>query len=159
MRWGDPGSIPGADNLDSWFHPFGVGKMSSSQYVVGSRYRRLRLWIVRPWDGHVWLMQPEAQNITSFVLPRLARAISKEIVTFTLCETNKRWMVWPITTKIILKIEPGQNLFQLHHAHWWPIYKDSMAMAGVKLWETLRSTQQTCAKNRIQTALINTQFL
>ena len=29
------GSIPGADNLDSGFHPFGVGKMSSSKYVVG----------------------------------------------------------------------------------------------------------------------------
>ena len=29
------GSISGADNLDSGFQPFGVDKMSSSQYVDG----------------------------------------------------------------------------------------------------------------------------
>ena len=33
MRAGSPSSIPGADNLDSWFHPYGVGRMSRSQYV------------------------------------------------------------------------------------------------------------------------------
>ena len=30
-------------NLDSGFHPSGVGKISSSQYVVGDRFRRLRM--------------------------------------------------------------------------------------------------------------------
>ena len=30
---GPPGSVPGADNLDSVFHSYGVGKMSSRQYV------------------------------------------------------------------------------------------------------------------------------
>jgi len=30
MCAGGPGSIPGADKLDSGFHPFGVGEMSSS---------------------------------------------------------------------------------------------------------------------------------
>jgi hypothetical protein len=32
---GGPGLITGADDLDSGFHPSGVGKMSSSQYVDG----------------------------------------------------------------------------------------------------------------------------
>ena len=38
------GSIPGADNLDLVFHLFGVyiGTVSSSQYIVGDCYRRLR---------------------------------------------------------------------------------------------------------------------
>ena len=35
MCAGGPGSIPGADNLDSGFQPSGVGKMRSNQYVVG----------------------------------------------------------------------------------------------------------------------------
>jgi len=30
MCAGGPGSIPGADKLDSGFHPSGVGKMSSN---------------------------------------------------------------------------------------------------------------------------------
>jgi hypothetical protein len=34
---GGPGLIPEADYLNSGFHPFGVGKMGSSQYVVGDR--------------------------------------------------------------------------------------------------------------------------
>ena len=34
MCAGGSGSIPGADNFDSGFHPSGVGKMSS-QYVHG----------------------------------------------------------------------------------------------------------------------------
>ena len=37
------GHVPEADNLDSGFQPSGVGKMSSNQCVVGSRYRRLRM--------------------------------------------------------------------------------------------------------------------
>ena len=37
MCAGGPGSIPGTDNLDSGFHPFVVGKMTSSQHVVGDR--------------------------------------------------------------------------------------------------------------------------
>jgi hypothetical protein len=35
VRLGGPGSIPGVDNLDSGFYPFGVDKMSNSKYVVG----------------------------------------------------------------------------------------------------------------------------
>ena len=42
MRSEGPGSISGSDNLDSGLHPSGVGEMSSSQYVVGNHYRRLR---------------------------------------------------------------------------------------------------------------------
>jgi hypothetical protein len=34
FRTGGPGSIPGAVNLESGFHPFGVGKMSNSKYVM-----------------------------------------------------------------------------------------------------------------------------
>jgi len=35
MCAGGSGLIPGADKLDSGFHPSGVGKMSSNKYVVG----------------------------------------------------------------------------------------------------------------------------
>jgi len=35
MCAGGTDSIPGADKLDSGFHPSGVGKMSSNWYVVG----------------------------------------------------------------------------------------------------------------------------
>ena len=41
MCVGGPGSIPRADNLDSGFHPFGVGKMRSNQYTVSDCCRRL----------------------------------------------------------------------------------------------------------------------
>ena len=50
MCAGGPGPIPGADNLDSEFQSSRVGKMSSSQRVVADRYRRLRMWLVRPWE-------------------------------------------------------------------------------------------------------------
>ena len=41
MCAGGPGSVLAADNLNSGFQPFGVGKMSTNQYIVGDRYRRL----------------------------------------------------------------------------------------------------------------------
>ena len=37
-----PGSIVGADNLNSGFHPFGVGEMRSYQYTVGGQCRRFK---------------------------------------------------------------------------------------------------------------------
>jgi len=53
------------DQLDYGFHPSGVSKMCSNLCVVDGRYWRLRLQrqSARPWDGHVWLMQPEAHTV------------------------------------------------------------------------------------------------
>ena len=59
MCAGGPGSIPGADNLDSGFQPSGVDKMSSSQYVDG------------------WPLQKTAKLKRAFVRwPRVAYAAS-----------------------------------------------------------------------------------
>ena len=41
MCAGRPGSIPGADNFDSEFHPSRVGKMSSSQHVDGRPLQKI----------------------------------------------------------------------------------------------------------------------
>ena len=39
MRSGGPGSIPGADNLESGFHPFGLGKRwSRLAYAAGGAH-------------------------------------------------------------------------------------------------------------------------
>jgi hypothetical protein len=37
----DRGSTPGTDKASQAFHPFGVGKIGSSLYIVGDYYRRL----------------------------------------------------------------------------------------------------------------------
>jgi len=66
MCAGAPGSIPGADKIDSDFHPSGVGKIRSrvTQGVAGWLLQKYAGLSVRPSDVHVWLMQPEAQTTT-----------------------------------------------------------------------------------------------
>ena len=65
MRSGGSGSIPEADNLDSGFHPFGVGKMSNRKYVVGWPLQNtLEVEIAQQLDVNVWLMLSVAQTTT-----------------------------------------------------------------------------------------------
>ena len=48
--------------LGSGIYLFGVGRMWSSHHSMGDHYRRLQSWSARPYDGHVWLMQPVAHT-------------------------------------------------------------------------------------------------
>ena len=68
MRAAVPGSIPGADNLDSGFQPSGVGKVSSSKYAIGDRYNKPRSLIARP-------LSCAAQIYSTWFTLRLARAL------------------------------------------------------------------------------------
>jgi len=69
------GSTPRADKLYSGFQPSGVGEMRSRMYVVGDCYLRLQSWRAQRSDGHMWIMQPEAQTTT-----RGSLAVSMDIL-------------------------------------------------------------------------------
>jgi len=90
MCGGGAGSIPGADKLDSGFHPFVVGKIRSNQYVAGwqqqkttgskkrapVRYSRMDYNTAAGANNYTWFAHADALEMVDCYSRRLRSVLS-----------------------------------------------------------------------------------
>jgi hypothetical protein len=131
MCAGGPGSIPGADNLDSGFHPSGVGKISYNQYLektanvnrAAVRMATCGLCSRRRKLPHVCFLAVSAGDLDVAIVTKAPKKLSDIYIFTFIYRTSKRGYRKPkqnviLHTYILRRQKPAFLLYAAFHINY-----------------------------------------